>query len=179
MSPEYIFTLVYFLLTICVIYPPTEFSSAGLTIPLLFSNFLGNEHEHFIAYHMKKSCLYLVVYSALPLGYIILYCLLGYTFEVSYEPFKYFRIVIAINFQLSELLTSYSVFWRVFAASSVVLPCLSIYQILDWTRNNYEKHPIAVNLQKFCNNNTNWQTVAENISIEFRRYVYFINRSSL
>lgn len=98
MSPDYIFTLVYFLMTICLVYPPTEFSSAGLTIPLIFSNFLGNEHEQFITYHMNKSCLYLFIYSILPLGYIVIYCLLGYTVEVSTILLYLTTLVHQINF---------------------------------------------------------------------------------
>lgn len=46
---------------------------------------------------------------------------------------------------------------------------LSLYQIMNWTRNDYENHPIAGELSKFANNNTNWRSVANDVDIEFRR----------
>lgn len=71
MSTEIVYTLFYTLLTICTIYPPIEFISAGLTIPVIFSKLLKSEEEQFVRYHIRKSCLTLLVYSFLPLGYIL------------------------------------------------------------------------------------------------------------
>lgn len=81
-SSDYVFTLFYLILSIGLIYPPTEFISAGITIPYIFQRFLGNEYETFTAYHIRQSCVTLLVYSLLPLGYIITSCLFGYV-EVS------------------------------------------------------------------------------------------------
>lgn len=81
-SSDYVFTIFYLMISVGLIYPPTEFVSAGFTIPSIFYYILGNEHESFVQYHLKKSCLNLLVYSLLPLGYIILSCLLGYIVEV-------------------------------------------------------------------------------------------------
>lgn len=83
-SSDYVFTLFYFIFSIGLIYPSTEFISAGVTIPHIFQNLLGNEHETFIAYHIKKSYVTLQVYSLLPLGYILLSCIFGNTDEVGY-----------------------------------------------------------------------------------------------
>ncbi|KAG7190384.1 hypothetical protein KM043_006492 [Ampulex compressa] len=55
----------------CVIYPPTEFVSAGLTIKDIFAGWLGSENEHFIQYHIKRSIVTLFVHSILPFGYIV------------------------------------------------------------------------------------------------------------
>lgn len=82
MSSDILFTLLYILLTICVIYPPIEFISAGLTIPTAFSSFLGFEEEQFIRYHIKRSSLTLFVYSLLPLGYILGLVVFAYDEEV-------------------------------------------------------------------------------------------------
>lgn len=82
-SSDFVFPMFYLMLSIGLIYPPTEFVSAGITIPSIFHNVLGKEHESFIKYHMKKTCLSLFIYSLLPLGYVILSFFLGYVNEVS------------------------------------------------------------------------------------------------
>lgn len=71
MSSEIAYTLLYTLLTICIIYPPIEFVSAGLTIPIIFSKILGSEEEQFVRYHIKRSALTLLIYSLLPFGYVL------------------------------------------------------------------------------------------------------------
>lgn len=83
MSTELIFNLFYILMSFGVIYPPAEFISAGFTIQNWFSSVLGSEKERFIRYHIKKSILNLFIYSCLPLVYILLLFLLGFTEEVS------------------------------------------------------------------------------------------------
>lgn len=76
MTPEYIFTILYIVFCICVLYPPIEFITSGLTIASVFSSFLGSEDEEFIRYHLKRSTLTLFIYSVLPLGYMLgLMCL--------------------------------------------------------------------------------------------------------
>lgn len=89
MSSDILFTLLYILLTICVIYPPIEFISAGLTIPTVFSSFLGLEEEQFIRYHIKRSSLTLFIYSLLPLGYILGLVVFAYDEEVI--EIKYYK----------------------------------------------------------------------------------------
>lgn len=75
MTPEYVFTILYMVLCICIIYPPIEFISSGLTISSVFGSLLGSEDEEFIRYHLKRSTITLFVYSMLPLGYILgLFC---------------------------------------------------------------------------------------------------------
>ncbi|CAH1156099.1 unnamed protein product [Phaedon cochleariae] len=150
-SDYYIFTIVYFLISICLIYPPTEFVTAGLTIPSIFSSILGSEHEKCITYHMKKSCLNLLIYSLLPLGYLVSSYTLEYTETIS------------------QLAVSDTLFWKLFYTTSLVLPLLSFYEIYSWTRNDYSNHPIAVNIFKFCNDNMHWKSVANDIEMEYRR----------
>ncbi|KAJ8966112.1 hypothetical protein NQ317_011017 [Molorchus minor] len=147
MSPDTIFTIVYLLLCACIIYPPNEIYLAGFTVQGMFSNYLGSEHEAFVKYHIRKSCLNLFIYSSLPLGYIILLLVLGYIEEVSI------------------LFLGNTLFWEIFAVTGLVLPLLSLYQIKNWTDNNYEKHPIAINLSKFSNNNGELDNV-DKISIQ-------------
>lgn len=71
MSSTFLFyTISYSLITSCIIYPPTEFVAAGLTIKQVFDGFLGSESEHFIQYHIKRSIVTLLVHSLLPFGEI-------------------------------------------------------------------------------------------------------------
>lgn len=168
-SSDYVFTIFYFMMTIGLIYPPTEFVSAGLTISSIFQSLLGKQHESFTKYHLRKSCLNLFIYSALPLGYLILSCALGYMTEVSMLSNKVIKSYQIIYFQIAELLSSYSIFWRSFTILSIIFPLMSLYVILNWSRNNFENHPISKNLSKFSNNNTDWRSVANDIDSEFRR----------
>lgn len=60
-------------------------------------------------------------------------------------------------------------FGNIYLTLSLMLPIAALYQIKIWTDNNYEEHPIAKSLSKFCNNDMNWRSVQTNIDIEFRR----------
>lgn len=71
MTPEYIFTVLYILLSICIIYPPIEFIAAGFTVASVFGSFLGSEDEEFVRFHLRRSSLTLFVYTLLPLGYVM------------------------------------------------------------------------------------------------------------
>lgn len=68
MSAFFFYTLFYILISGCIIYPPTEFISAGLTIKDICSTWLGSENEFFIQYHIKRSVVTLMVHSMLPFG---------------------------------------------------------------------------------------------------------------
>ncbi|XP_031763424.2 E3 ubiquitin-protein ligase TM129 isoform X2 [Galleria mellonella] len=65
---DVLLTLFYVLFSICVIYPPTEFVSAGFTIAQLFENYLGSENTNFIGYHMKRITITALIHSTLPFG---------------------------------------------------------------------------------------------------------------
>lgn len=82
MSDNVIFTLFYLLLTICIICPPTEFVSAGISLHAIFSKYLGYEEDNFVQYHIRKTNLNVLIYSLLPLGYIALLILFGHIEEV-------------------------------------------------------------------------------------------------
>jgi hypothetical protein len=68
MSAFLFYSLAYLLFSSCIIYPPNEFISAGLTIKNIFANLLGNENEYFVQYHIRRSIVTLLVHSILPLG---------------------------------------------------------------------------------------------------------------
>ncbi|KAI4460427.1 e3 ubiquitin-protein ligase [Holotrichia oblita] len=137
MSTEIFITILYLLLSVCLIYPPAEFVSAGITIPNIFSSFLGSEYEHFVKYHVKRSCITLLIYSCIPLGYIIWFLL--------FTNNKDFYILIFNNS---------TIIWKIYLTTAIALPILALYEINNWYRNNYEQHPIAKNIDKYSNNNS-------------------------
>lgn len=67
-SPVLTFTLAYAVFTLCFVFTPNEFHSAGLTIQNLFSHWLGSEDVCFIQYHIRRTSITLLIHSALPLG---------------------------------------------------------------------------------------------------------------
>lgn len=58
---------------------------------------------------------------------------------------------------------------HLFTIFAVILPLLALYQIKNWSRDNWRYHPIALNVNKFCNSNSEWMSVASDISAEYRR----------
>ncbi|XP_037316822.2 E3 ubiquitin-protein ligase TM129 isoform X3 [Pungitius pungitius] len=88
-SPELSFTLAYVVLSLCFVFTPNEFRSAGLTVQNLFSSWLGSEDVGFIQYHVRRTSITLLVHSALPLGYYMGMCIaapeknLGYFHKVT------------------------------------------------------------------------------------------------
>ena len=87
MSPDFIYSVIYVILALCLIAPPVEFVSIGLTIQNLFSSFLGSEEMNFIFYHIKRTTCTYIFHSIIPLGklyvdkQIVIYCAnRGHTF---------------------------------------------------------------------------------------------------
>lgn len=67
-SPELTFTLAYVVFSLCFVFTPNEFRSAGLTVQNVFSSWLGSEDAGFIQYHVRRTSVTLLLHSALPLG---------------------------------------------------------------------------------------------------------------
>ncbi|KAI5643588.1 putative transmembrane protein precursor domain-containing protein [Phthorimaea operculella] len=135
-----ILTLVYILFSICVIYPPQEFSTAGFTIAQVFDNYLGSENVNFMGYHMKRITITVLIHSALPLGYIFfLWCGGGGG---------------------SWLLAG--------AAGTAILPLLMLYRVVCWWENDKAKHPAVKALLPYVTPGSDWRVVAANLNTEFR-----------
>lgn len=143
---EFVFSLVYFLLSIGIIYPPTEFVSIGLTINNVFGSFLGSIDVGFVQYHLRRTCLTLFIHSILPLFYAIWY---------------YLKFGDLIEYDV------YFILWNSFIIFAFVLPIVSICVIYYWCKNNYANHPIAQNLRKY--NRDSWIQAAVDINTEYRR----------
>jgi hypothetical protein len=71
---ELVFSLGYFIVAVCLVVPPREFVSLGLTVQNLFSSYLGMEDLHFISFHLKRTAVTILFHSLLPLGEYILPC---------------------------------------------------------------------------------------------------------
>lgn len=139
-------TLFYILFCICVVYPPTEFVSAGFTIAQLFENTLGSENVNFMGYHMKRMSITVVIHSTLPLGYIFcLWC--------GGERGQW-------------MLAS--------AASTAIIALLAIYKMVCWWEHDKSKHPAVKALLPYVTPGSDWRVVAANLNTEFRRYNFFI-----
>lgn len=63
-----LFTIAYVLFSLCFIAPPREFVSAGLTVQNILSSYLGSEDINFVAYHLKRTTVTILLHSFLPLG---------------------------------------------------------------------------------------------------------------
>ncbi|KAM3958220.1 E3 ubiquitin-protein ligase TM129 [Aphomia sociella] len=137
---DVLLTLFYLLFSICVVYPPTEFVSAGFTIAQLFENYLGSENVNFIGYHMKRITITALIHSTLPLGYVFcLWC------GGERGPW---------------MLAS--------AAATAIVPLLMCYKILCWWEYDRSKHPAVKPLLHYVTPGQDWRVVATNLNIEFR-----------
>ncbi|XP_041370847.1 LOW QUALITY PROTEIN: E3 ubiquitin-protein ligase TM129-like [Gigantopelta aegis] len=146
-----LFTLFYIFFSACLVAPPTEFISAGLTVQNIFSSFLGSEQMHFVYYHIRRTTATMIVHSLLPLGY---YIGLG---------------LFAPELQLFFPWSTHTV-WNIFLAISVLLPVLFSLLALYWFKDKWNNHPIACQLSYLTNDpSSSWRSVASSIDIEFRR----------
>ncbi|XP_034949818.1 E3 ubiquitin-protein ligase TM129 [Chelonus insularis] len=151
MSNFIIFTISYALLVAGIVYPPQEFVSAGITITEIFASWLGSEPNAFIQYHIKRSILTLLIHSLLPLGYVAGLSLFGHI------------DVIHLLFGTEQPI------WSTLCLCALVGPIYSLYRILIWSQTNWSKHPIAINLSVYCDEeNKTWMDVAANINREFK-----------
>lgn len=100
-----LYNIIYLLITFFLIYPPQEVQSAGLTLPVLFSSWLGSEQLCFVHYHIARISLTFVVHSFLPLGYY-LFMSLNIPELGLFPPYQ----------------TGTSEFWRMFFMCSVLIP---------------------------------------------------------
>lgn len=147
---EFVFSLVFTLFAVGIIYPPTEFQSIGLTINNVFGSFLGSVDIEFVQYHLRRTCLTLFIHSILPLLYVTCY---------------YFKFGDLIEYDVVFL--SKFLLWNSFVLFAIVLPVVAICFIFHWWKDGFENHPLAQNLRKY--NRDSWIQAAVDINAEFRR----------
>lgn len=141
---DVLISLLYIVFTICVIYPPAEFATAGFTIEQLFESYLGSENVNFIGYHMKRITITLLIHSALPVGYFfILWCRGA---ESPWLP-------------AASLL-------------SAILTLTMAYRMILWWENQ-NTHIVVRALKPYVTEGSDWRVVAANFNVEFRRLVLY------
>ncbi|XP_015114489.1 E3 ubiquitin-protein ligase TM129 [Diachasma alloeum] len=150
MTSLFIYTIGYILFVSGLIYPPTEFVSAGLTIPELFSSWLGSEYDEFVQYHIKRSIVTLFVHSLLPFGYIIGLSLLGHLDAA--------QVFLGTEHPL----------WLTLSICALVGPIYALNLIVNWSRNHFSKHPIAKALGIYCNERGTWLDIAADVNREYK-----------
>lgn len=150
---EIVYHLVFLLFSYCVIYPPTEFVSTGLTINQLFSHFLGSEDIEFVQYHIRRTCLTLITHSFLPFLYVLFYYL---KFEYIFE------------YGIDNNVLKFA-FWNAFVIFAFTVPAIALAIAYYWYRNEWTNHPMVKNIQKYCNSGDVWDRVAADVNAEFRR----------
>lgn len=148
--PTSLYTLFYITFCIFFVFPTREFVSVGVTIEGLFDWFLKNEHEDFILYHIRRSCLTLGIHAALPLGFVL-------SMALFTEK--------GINF----MIYSYGIWMHAFIIFSLLLPTLTVCLLIYWYKQGtWDNHPIVQTLKKFCDPNTTWKQLASDINVEYR-----------
>jgi hypothetical protein len=71
MTSSLLFTVFYILVSLCFVYPPNEFVSAGFTVECILYAWLGSENDCFIHYHMRRIVATVLCHSLLPFGKFI------------------------------------------------------------------------------------------------------------
>ncbi|CAK1551520.1 unnamed protein product [Leptosia nina] len=137
---DVLITLFYILFSICVVYPPTEFVSAGFTIPQVFEGFLGSENTNFIKYHMKRITITVLLHASLPLGYIV-------TLWCSGEHGE----------------------WLLFSLiATALIPTFMLYKVTCWWEYDKKNHPVVKALLPYVSSGGDWRILAADFNIEFR-----------
>lgn len=143
---EMIFHLMYLLIWFCIVYPPTEFDSLGLTIDKLLAGWLGSPQTQFIGYQLKRTSATLVIHTFLPFFYVIFY---SNYFDLENEVRK-------------------SIAWQTIQYLALFAPVIGCTIAYNWSRHNWERHPIVQTLKKFSNNRRTWLDVGQSVNIEFQ-----------
>lgn len=140
---DFIITIVYFLFTACIIYPPTEFVTAGFTIPQIFDGILGSENVNFVSYHMRRTSITMVAHSFLPMGYWFALYFGGWRSE-----------------------------WLLFTfVSCWMFVFLCLYKMICWWEYEKHGHPMVKTLLPYVPQGSDWRVVAADLNTEFKKLV--------
>ncbi|CAD5113916.1 DgyrCDS3075 [Dimorphilus gyrociliatus] len=148
-SYDMVFTIVFCLISFCIIAPPEEFVAAGLTIQNILDRFLGSETINFINYHMKRISITLVCHSSVPLIYYLMMAWIN-PFKLLHKPWEM------------------HLYWKIYLMFSLSLLILVLILVRYWHSNEFENHPVAKKL-RFLSETRDWKSVASSVNVEFRR----------
>ncbi|XP_055355898.1 E3 ubiquitin-protein ligase TM129-like [Paramacrobiotus metropolitanus] len=160
-----LFTVVYVMLSVLLAFPPPELWSIGLTVEGIIGGvlgWLGDEHEQFVSFHMRRIAATILCHSALPLGYVA-----------------------CVQWLYPEVLMSGSLVWTLYIIFCVTWLSLTALVVLHW-RNGFLRrltaadaggrdppwawHPLARILQTYAGvlGLPSWTDLAERIDEEYR-----------
>ncbi|XP_064549293.1 E3 ubiquitin-protein ligase TM129 [Drosophila montana] len=164
---ELLFNLFYFLLCMCVIYPPEEFQRLGFTIEQVFSRFLGEEYRDFVGYHLRRTSLNLFVHSCLPVTYFLIHRLKFSVFATQ-QPLEDNEL--DPDFPMPQEAVAFKTLtWKMAQRFSVLAVLAVPALIFNWHQQNWRRHPINKTLAKYSNTPGSYSVVASDIGTEFRR----------
>lgn len=164
---ELLFNLFYFLLCMCVIYPPEEFQRLGFTIEQLFSRVLGEEYLDFVGYHIRRTSLNLFVHSCLPVTYFLIHRLKFSVFATQ-QPLEDNEL--DPDFPMPQEAVAFKTLtWKMAQRFSVLAVLAVPALIFNWHQQNWKRHPINKTLAKYSNTPDSYSAVASDIGTEFRR----------
>ncbi|XP_067619222.1 E3 ubiquitin-protein ligase TM129 [Eurosta solidaginis] len=164
---ELLFNLFYLLLCMCIIYPPEEFQRLGLTTEQIFKKILGDETINFISYHQRRTSLNLIVHSCLPASYFLIHKL---KFSVFAERGPLEDADLDPDFPMPQEAVAFKTLtWKIAQRFSLMAVLAVPALVFNWQQQNWRRHPISQTLLKFSNTPDNFQSVANDISTEFRR----------
>nr|DBA29390.1 TPA: hypothetical protein GDO54_009618 [Pyxicephalus adspersus] len=149
-SPAVTFSLAYVVFTVCFVFTPNEFHSAGITVHNMLSRWLGTEDKAFVHFHIKRTTATVLVHSLIPLGYYLGMCI------AAPEKQLYYIYTVSKG-------------WKAFILMSVVLPTLAGLLTLYWSQNGWGNHPLARTLALHAPPQSTWRYVAACVSSEFKR----------
>ncbi|XP_017477485.1 PREDICTED: E3 ubiquitin-protein ligase TM129 [Rhagoletis zephyria] len=164
---ELLFNLFYLLLCMCIIYPPEEFQRLGLTIEQVFNKLLGDESMNFILYHHRRTSLNLFVHSCLPAFYFLIHKL---KFSVFAEREPPEEADLDPDFPMPQEAVAFKTLtWKIAQRFSLMAVLAVPALVFNWYQQNWRRHPISQTLLKYSNVPNSFQSVANDISTEFRR----------
>lgn len=138
--------LAYAALAFVLVFPPKALEGFGLTVPALLGSFLGNEGQHFVWYHVRRTTATVLVHALAGLVFSF-HIALGYSSHLSAGEWR------GLVLQLLWLVVT--------VASACGLALAGSWRLQGWAR-----HPIARMLSVY---RENWERAAAAIEIEFRR----------
>ncbi|PAA94726.1 hypothetical protein BOX15_Mlig004780g1, partial [Macrostomum lignano] len=150
-----IHSLIFAALALCLVAPPTEVVSAGLTVQNLFRRWLPSEQLQFVRHHLHRTALTVLLHSLLPTVYYVYMAVACPHLQLLPNPLKAAAV------------------WRCLAIVAIAAPAAAACLYWRWTRAGFRHHPIAAKLARAARN-SNWAEVASAIDVEFRRYDKFV-----
>ncbi|XP_037577326.1 E3 ubiquitin-protein ligase TM129 [Dermacentor silvarum] len=147
------FSVVYAMICVYILTPPTEFVTAGLTLTHLFGRFIDKEDVKFVEHHIQRTLLTVIVHTFLPLGYFF-----GFTNLIEDDSL--------VELWQSKLL------WQVGLAVSCLVFTAGIVVAFTWSMADWARHPVT---QRLLHYGSPWRIIAMRINTEFSQVDKFIS----